>query len=60
MQTVTGLMKLIDEYAQLHRLKAEVRNEAYTYEWRYYIGKDVERDLPIVKAKLEKALKELL
>ncbi len=54
------LMKLIEEYADLHRLKAQVEDEQYTYEWRYYVREDVERDMPIVKGKIEKILKGIL
>ena len=54
------LMKLIEEYADLHRLKAQVEDEQYTYEWRYAVRKDVERDMPHVKHKIEKLIKGLL
>lgn len=54
------LMKLIEEYANLNRLKAMAEDEQYTYEWRYAVRKDVERDMPHVKHKIEKFIKRLL
>lgn len=53
------IMELIEEYAKLHRLKAEAENDAYTYEWQRLVKEDV-RDLSKVKRKLEQAIKDLL
>lgn len=54
------IIKLIEEYAYLHRLKAQVEDEQYTYEWRHCVREDIERDMPIIKSKIEKMLKGLL
>lgn len=55
------LMKLIEKYADLKVLKNDSCNPyEYTAEWRYAAMQEAERELPIVKGKIEKILKGLL
>lgn len=54
------LMKLIEDYANLHRLKAMADDDQYSWEWQQGIKEEVAREMPIVKGKIEKLIKGLL